>query len=109
MEEKMKDKAVKTLKELGKEFKNMSLSKQALISIAAITGAVAILSNYKNIKNRTKDIVAKITNNENVKEFMNDVDNTFEGIGQATKKFIDGKVDETTVEKEVLNEDKPND
>ena len=98
----------KNVKELWNKFQKMPLLKQGLIGVAVVSGTVAILSNYKNIKNGTKEIVKAITNDEGVKEFMNDLDTVTKNISKVSKKYITGETSEETPEQKVTEEKKEN-
>ena len=84
---------MKTPMELFEEFKNMPLGKQSLIAVATITVIVTFLSNYKSIKNGSKEIVEKFTQDENVKEFMEDVTKVIHSFSGVCKKFAKGEKD----------------
>ena len=82
---------MKTPKQLLTEFNKMPLGKQSLVAVGIIALIIAVLSNYKNIKNGSKEFITKFTEDENVKEFMNDVDNTIKSFATVTRKFFKGK------------------
>lgn len=82
---------MKTPKELWIQFNKMPLGKQSLIAVGTVAAVIAIMSNYKNIKNGSKEFITKFTEDENVKEFMNDVDNTIKSFTSVTRKFFKGE------------------
>lgn len=82
---------MKTPKQLLTEFNKMPLGKQSLVAVGTIALIIAVLSNYKNIKNGSKEFITKFTEDENVKEFMNDVDNTIKSFASVTRKFFKGE------------------
>lgn len=82
---------MKTPKELWTQFNKMPLGKQSLIAVGTVAAVIAIMSNYKNIKNGSKEFITKFTEDKNVKEFMNDVDNTIKSFASVTRKFFKGE------------------
>lgn len=82
---------MKTPKQLLAEFNKMPLGKQSLVAVGTIALIIAVLSNYKNIKNGSKEFITKFTEDENVKEFMTDVDKTFKSFCGLTNKFFKGE------------------
>ena len=58
---------MKTPAELFNELKNMPLGKQSLIATATIALIITFLSNYKTIKNGSKSVIEKFTQDENIK------------------------------------------
>ena len=86
---------MKTPLELFDEFKKMPLGKQSLVALTTITIIVTFLSNYKTLKNGSKEIVEKFTQDENVKEFMEDVTKVLRSFSKVCKKFFsNGENDE---------------
>lgn len=79
---------MKSPKQLFKEFNDMPLGKQSLIACGTIAGIIAILTNYKSIKQGSKSIVSKFTQDENVQEFMSDVDKTTHSFVNLVNKFF---------------------
>lgn len=55
------------------QFKNLSLLKQSIITVAVIGAAITLLGNYSNIKKGVENLIKKYKENENVKEFVKDV------------------------------------
>ena len=87
---------MKTPLELFDEFKKMPLGKQSLVALTTITIIVTFLSNYKTLKNGSKEIVGKFTQDENVKEFMEDVTKVLRSFSKVCKKFFaNGEKDES--------------
>ena len=87
---------MKTPLELFDEFKKMPLGKQSLVALTTITIIVTFLSNYKTLKNGSKEIVEKFTQDENVKEFMEDVTKVLHSFSKVCKKFFaNGEKDES--------------
>lgn len=82
---------MKTPKQLLIEFNNMTLGKQSLIAVATIILIVAVLSNYKNIKHSSKEVIDKITKDENIQEFMLDVDKVVKSFVNVVNKFFKGE------------------
>ena len=89
---------MKTPIQLFNEFKNMPLGKQSLIATATITLVITFLSNYKSIKNGSKNVVEKFTQDENIKEFMEDVNKVLQSFSGVCKKFANGEEDAETKE-----------
>ena len=79
---------MKTPLELFDEFKKMPLGKQSLVALTTITIIVTFLSNYKTLKNGSKEIVEKFTQDANVKEFMEDVTKVLQSFSKVCKKFF---------------------
>ena len=87
---------MKTPLELFDEFKKMPLGKQSLVALTTITIIVTFLSNYKTLKNGSTEIVEKFTQDENVKEFMEDVTKVLRSFSKVCKKFFaNGEKDES--------------
>ena len=84
---------MKTVGQLFEEFKRMPLGKQSLISLATITLIITFLSNYKNIKNGSKEIIGNFIQDENIKEFMEDVNKVLQSFSGVCKKFANGEED----------------
>ena len=82
---------MKTPKQLIKEFNNMPLGKQSLIAVGTISMIIAVMSNYKNIKNGSKEFITKFSEDENVKEFMSDVDSVVKSFACLVRKFFKGE------------------
>ena len=82
---------MKTPKQLFEEFKKMPLNKQTVVTTALIAGGVLALANYKNIKQGAKNFVDKITNDDNVKEFVEDVSTVAHGCSDVVKKYLKGE------------------
>ena len=89
---------MKTISELCKEFKSMPLSKQSLIALATITLIITVLANYKDIKKNTLDSISAFTQDENVKEFMADVNKLVNSLRAIITNFF--KKDQLEVESE---------
>lgn len=89
---------MKTPKELWTQFNKMPLGKQSLIAVGTIALIIAVMSNYKNIKNCSKDLITKVTEDENVKEFLSDVDNVVKSFANMTHKFFKGDNNESKSE-----------
>lgn len=85
---------MKTPAELFNEFKNMPLGKQSLIATATIALIITFLSNYKTIKNGSKSLIEKFTQDENIKEFMEDVNKVLQSFSGVCKKFANGETNE---------------
>ena len=79
---------------LFNEFKNMPLGKQSLIATATIALIITFLSNYKTIKNGSKSVIEKFTQDENIKEFMEDVNKVLQSFSGVCKKFANGETNE---------------
>ena len=96
----------KTISELFNEFKNMSLGKQSLISLATITLIITVLSNYKSIKKGTTDCISAFTKDENVKEFMEDVNKVINSLKNLIQNFFkNDKIEpDKEPEKEQIND-----
>lgn len=93
---------MKTPADLLKEFNKMPLGKQSLIAVATLGLIITFLSNYKNIKDCTTSFIDKFTNDENVKEFLSDVDKVVKSFFGLTNKFFKGESPEQ--EKQQLND-----
>ena len=85
---------MKTPAELFNEFKNMPLGKQSLIATATIALIITFLSNYKTIKNGSKSVIEKFTQDENIKEFMEDVNKVLQSFSGVCQKFANGETNE---------------
>ena len=94
---------MKTVGQLFEEFKRMPLGKQSLISLATITLIITFLSNYKNIKNGSKEIISNFTQDENIKEFMEDVQKALQSFASVCHKFVKGETKEE-VKREQIND-----
>lgn len=79
---------MKTITELFDEFKKMPLGKQSIVAIATITLIITILANYKDIKKTTTDCISAFTNDENVKEFMEDMNKLLNSIKEVLTNFF---------------------
>ena len=84
---------MKSAKQLLEEFKKMPLNKQTIITMAVITGGILALANYKTIKQGAKSFVDKITNDDNIKEFVDDVSSVAHGCSNVVKKYLKGEED----------------
>ena len=80
-----------SVKEVFEKFKNLPLGKQSLVSVTVIAIVIAILSNYKNIKKSSRDIINAFIKDEGVREFMDDVDKVIKSFANVVKKFISGE------------------
>lgn len=89
---------MKSPKQLLKEFNEMPLGKQSLIACGTIAGIIALITNYKTVKDTTKSIVGNFTQDENVQEFMGDVDKTIKSFSNVTSKFFKGEEKEESKE-----------
>ena len=89
---------MKTPKELWSQFNQMPLGKQSLIAVGTVALIIAVMSNYKNIKNGSKGFITKVTEDENVKEFLSDVDNVIKSFVNMTHKFFKGDNNESKSE-----------
>lgn len=86
---------MKTISQLFNEFKSMPLAKQSLIAIATITLVITLLSNYKSIKQSTTKCIQGIIQDENTKEFMEDVNKVINSLKKVITKFFDAdKIEE---------------
>lgn len=90
---------IDSISELYEKFKKLPLSKQSIIAVATITLIITALANYKNLKEASKNVINNITNDENIKEFLNDVNRLVTSLGEVVHKFfkndkIDGEVKE---------------
>ena len=94
----------KTVTQLFDEFKTMTLSKQTLIAVATITLLVTFFSNYKEIKNGTKQLACNFAENENIKEFMDDVKSVIGSFAGICKKFIKKPIETTSEVIETIND-----
>ena len=89
------------ISELVDKFKKLPLSKQSIIAVATITLIITALSNYKNLKEASKNVINNITNDENIKEFLNDVNRLVTSLGELVHKFFkNDKIDGTVENKE---------
>ena len=89
------------ISELVYKFKKLPLSKQSIIAVATITLIITALSNYKNLKEASKNVINNITNDENIKEFLNDVNRLVTSLGELVHKFFkNDKIDGTVENKE---------
>lgn len=95
---------MKTPNQLWKEFNNLSLGKQSLISVGTILLIITLLSNYKNIKDCGKSFVEKFSQDENIKEFMSDVNKVVESFFSLTRKFFKGEETKEETQKIQLND-----
>ena len=85
---------IEKISELVEKFKKMPLAKQSVIAVATITLIITALANYKNIKEASKNVINNITNDENIKEFLNDVNRLVTSLGEIVHKFFkDDKID----------------
>lgn len=82
---------MKSPRQLYDDFKKMPLSKQTAISVATIAGVVAFIANYKTIKEGTKSFVNKFSKDENVTEFLGDVEGAVKGFTNVAKSFFNGE------------------
>ena len=79
---------IEKISELVEKFKKMPLAKQSVIAVATITLIITALANYKNLKEASKNVINNITNDENIKEFLNDVNRLVTSLGEVVHKFF---------------------
>ena len=85
---------IEKISELVEKFKKMPLAKQSVIAVATITLIITALANYKNLKEASKNVINNITNDENIKEFLSDVNRLVTSLGELVHKFFkDDKID----------------
>lgn len=96
---------IEKISELVEKFKKMPLAKQSVIAVATITLIITALANYKNLKEASKNVINNITNDENIKEFLNDVNRLVTSLGEVVHKFFkNDKIDGEEVVEEVKQE-----
>ena len=89
------------ISELFEKFKKMPLGKQSIIAVATITLIITALANYKNLKEASKNVINNITNDENIREFLSDVNRLVTALGELVHKFFkNDKIDGTVENKE---------
>jgi len=96
---------IEKISELVEKFKKMPLAKQSVIAVATITLIITALANYKNLKEASKNVINNITNDENIKEFLTDVNRLVTSLGEVVHKFFkNDKIDGEEVVEEVKQE-----
>lgn len=70
-------------------FKKMSIAKQSLIATTAIGAIIALIGNYKNIKDMVVKLINKYQNSESVKEFTKDVISLVQPVIDKVKGFFE--------------------
>ena len=79
---------IEKISELIERFKKMPLAKQSVIAVATITLIITALANYKNLKDASKNVINNITNDENIREFLNDVNRLVTSLGEVVHRFF---------------------
>jgi len=80
------------------QFKNLPLLKQSVITVGVVGATVALLGNYKSIKDTMGGLVTKYKENESVKEFIKDVSELVKPITDKVENLLGDTKEEVTEE-----------